>query len=241
MNERRQTLPSFFLFFSEPFRIVVDCVMLYLHRPGRFVSMRCISSLSFERSSALFAPFTSHIRAARLRSSRAGSTRSCALARLSPAVSRPVFASTPSSSSESAMSGAPPGTVSLQDLSAEQIAQVRSQLEQVRALRLSSPHRRPLTPLIRLDPLQELKHLTTAFGDLKSAQSKFMACMESLDSVKPANKGAPSRNAAAAFPADLLPTRRQEGPHPAHQLAVRARPDKGHGKRTRRHRDRILR
>ncbi|GAA6007576.1 Gim5p [Rhodotorula paludigena] len=62
------------------------------------------------------------------------------------------------------MSGAPPGTVSLQDLSAEQIAQVRSQLE------------------------QELKHLTTAFGDLKSAQSKFMACMESLDSVKPANK-----------------------------------------------------
>ncbi|BGO99051.1 subunit of tubulin prefoldin [Rhodotorula toruloides] len=59
---------------------------------------------------------------------------------------------------------APPGTVSLQDLTLEQIGQVRSQLE------------------------QELKHLTAAFGDLKAAQSKFMACMESLDSIKPDNK-----------------------------------------------------
>ncbi|GEM12237.1 prefoldin subunit 5 [Rhodotorula toruloides] len=46
---------------------------------------------------------------------------------------------------------APPGSVSLQDLSLEQIGQVRTQLE------------------------QELKHLTAAFGDLKAAQSKFMA------------------------------------------------------------------
>ncbi|BGP12289.1 hypothetical protein JCM10213_000015 [Rhodosporidiobolus nylandii] len=59
---------------------------------------------------------------------------------------------------------APQGQVSLEDLSLEQIAQVRTQLE------------------------QELKHLTQAFGDLKQAQSKFMACMESLDSIKPANK-----------------------------------------------------
>ncbi|GAA5981070.1 hypothetical protein JCM10908_003973 [Rhodotorula pacifica] len=59
---------------------------------------------------------------------------------------------------------APPGSVSLEDLSLEQISQVRTQLE------------------------QELKHLTAAFGDLKQAQSKFMACMESLDSIKPANK-----------------------------------------------------
>ncbi|BGP04361.1 subunit of tubulin prefoldin [Rhodotorula toruloides] len=59
---------------------------------------------------------------------------------------------------------APPGTVSLQDLTLEQIGQVRSQLE------------------------QELKHLTAAFGDLKAAQSKFMACMDSLDSIKPDNK-----------------------------------------------------
>ncbi|GAA5917940.1 hypothetical protein JCM6882_004133 [Rhodosporidiobolus microsporus] len=63
------------------------------------------------------------------------------------------------------MSGQPPpGTVSLEDLSLEQISQVRTQLE------------------------QELKHLTQAFGDLKQAQSKFMACMESIDSIKPANK-----------------------------------------------------
>ncbi|BGP21276.1 subunit of tubulin prefoldin [Rhodotorula toruloides] len=59
---------------------------------------------------------------------------------------------------------APPGSVSLQDLSLEQIGQVRTQLE------------------------QELKHLTAAFGDLKAAQSKFMACMESLDSIKPDKK-----------------------------------------------------
>ncbi|GAA6011798.1 hypothetical protein JCM11491_000754 [Sporobolomyces phaffii] len=59
---------------------------------------------------------------------------------------------------------APPGTVSLEDLTIEQIANVRQQLE------------------------QELKHLTQAFGELKAAQSKFLACMESLDSIKPANK-----------------------------------------------------
>ncbi|GAA5966743.1 hypothetical protein JCM3765_000932 [Sporobolomyces pararoseus] len=59
---------------------------------------------------------------------------------------------------------APPGTVSLEDLTLEQIAGVRQQLE------------------------QELKHLTQAFGELKAAQSKFLACMESLDSIKPANK-----------------------------------------------------
>ncbi|POY70536.1 hypothetical protein BMF94_6450 [Rhodotorula taiwanensis] len=68
------------------------------------------------------------------------------------------------------MAGAapPPGSVSLQDLSLDQISQVRSQLE------------------------QELKHLTAAFGDLKQAQSKFMACIDSLDSIKPANKGTPA-------------------------------------------------
>lgn len=38
-----------------------------------------------------------------------------------------------------------------------------------------------------------MKHLTAAFGDLKQAQSKFMACMESLDAIKPANKGEPPR------------------------------------------------
>ncbi|GAA5878925.1 hypothetical protein JCM5296_006090 [Sporobolomyces johnsonii] len=59
---------------------------------------------------------------------------------------------------------APQGTVSLEDLTVEQIAQVRTQLE------------------------QELKHLTQAFGDLKQAQSKFMACMDAVDSIKPANK-----------------------------------------------------
>ncbi|GAA5975037.1 hypothetical protein JCM11641_000005 [Rhodosporidiobolus odoratus] len=59
---------------------------------------------------------------------------------------------------------APQGQVSLQDLSLEQISQVRTQLE------------------------QELKHLTQAFGDLKQAQSKFMVCMESVDAVRPANK-----------------------------------------------------
>ncbi|GAA6041627.1 hypothetical protein JCM8097_007775 [Rhodosporidiobolus ruineniae] len=62
------------------------------------------------------------------------------------------------------MSAPPQGQVSLDQLSVEQIEQVRQQLE------------------------QELKHLTQAFGDLKQAQSKFMACMESLDSIKPANK-----------------------------------------------------
>ncbi|GAA6062001.1 hypothetical protein JCM10212_004279 [Sporobolomyces blumeae] len=62
------------------------------------------------------------------------------------------------------MSGAPPGTVSLEDLTLEQIAGVRSQLE------------------------QELKHLTQAFGDLKAAQSKFMACMDAINSITPANK-----------------------------------------------------
>lgn len=35
--------------------------------------------------------------------------------------------------------------------------------------------------------------MTAAFGDLKQAQSKFMACMESLDAIKPANKGEPPR------------------------------------------------
>lgn len=39
-------------------------------------------------------------------------------------------------------------------------------------------------------PCQELKHLTTAFGNLKAAQAKFNACMEALDSIRPENKGA---------------------------------------------------
>jgi prefoldin alpha subunit len=83
---------------------------------------------------------------------------------------------------------APPGTVSLQDLSLEQIAQVRSQLEQVRASQSST--RSKTTPLTQhLHHPQELKHLTAAFGDLKAAQSKFMACMESLDSIKTENRG----------------------------------------------------
>ncbi|TNY23804.1 Prefoldin subunit-domain-containing protein [Rhodotorula diobovata] len=59
---------------------------------------------------------------------------------------------------------APSGTVSLDQLSLEQLSQVRTQLE------------------------QELKHLTQAFGDLKQAQAKFAGCIDSLDAVKPANK-----------------------------------------------------
>ncbi|GAA5935229.1 hypothetical protein JCM3775_007239 [Rhodotorula graminis] len=59
---------------------------------------------------------------------------------------------------------APAGTVSLDQLSLEQLSQVRTQLE------------------------QELKHLTQAFGDLKQAQSKFAGCIDSLESIKPANK-----------------------------------------------------
>jgi hypothetical protein len=97
------------------------------------------------------------------------------------------------------MSAPPPGTVSLEDLSLEQISQVRTQLEQVRTVEYRSSRagrsQLALTRLLRPDShrRQELKHLTAAFGDLKQAQSKFMACMESLDAIKPANKGELSR------------------------------------------------
>ncbi|ORY80262.1 putative prefoldin subunit 5, partial [Leucosporidium creatinivorum] len=59
---------------------------------------------------------------------------------------------------------APAGQISLEELSVQQLSQVKEQLE------------------------EELKHLTDGFGNLKQAQSKFMACMEALDSIKPENK-----------------------------------------------------
>ncbi|PWN47135.1 putative prefoldin subunit 5 [Violaceomyces palustris] len=36
---------------------------------------------------------------------------------------------------------------------------------------------------------QELQHLTSSFGQLKGAQAKFKACIESVESVKPENEG----------------------------------------------------
>ena len=36
---------------------------------------------------------------------------------------------------------------------------------------------------------QELKHLTSSFGQLKSAQAKFRSCIESIANITPASKG----------------------------------------------------
>lgn len=89
------------------------------------------------------------------------------------------------------MSSAPPGQVSLDELNLEQLNSVKQQLEEVSC----PPLRWPLpTADGRGSPLalagsQELKHLTTAFGDLKTAESKFKACMDALDSLTPANQG----------------------------------------------------
>jgi len=91
---------------------------------------------------------------------------------------------------------APAGTVSLDQLSLEQLSQVRTQLEQVRCFHPLEPVLLPAAhpcPSSSSSPdSQELKHLTQAFGDLKQAQSKFAGCIDSLESIKPANKGAPS-------------------------------------------------
>ncbi|KAM0793654.1 hypothetical protein ACM66B_001085 [Microbotryomycetes sp. NB124-2] len=59
---------------------------------------------------------------------------------------------------------APPGQVRLEDLDVRSLAEVRNQLE------------------------EELKHLTTAFGELKQAQAKFNSCMDALDAIKDESK-----------------------------------------------------
>lgn len=55
--------------------------------------------------------------------------------------------------------------IALTDLTLEQLQQVRQQLD------------------------EELKHLGNAFSELRLAQAKFTACIESCDSIKPANIG----------------------------------------------------
>jgi len=63
------------------------------------------------------------------------------------------------------MSGEPgPNQISLDQLSVEQLTQVKQQLD------------------------EELNHLTTGFQSLKTAQAKFQASMDALDAIKPVNK-----------------------------------------------------
>ncbi|KAK4046383.1 subunit of tubulin prefoldin [Microbotryomycetes sp. JL201] len=60
---------------------------------------------------------------------------------------------------------APPGQVRLEDLDVRSLAEVRNQLE------------------------EDLKTLTSAFGELKQAQAKFNGCMDALDAIKDESKG----------------------------------------------------
>lgn len=112
---------------------------------------------------------------------------------------------------------APAGQISLEDLSLEQLQGVKTQLEEVRSAGCSLLTQGTRLTLATL--VQELQHLTNGFGDLKQAQSKFMACMEALDSIKPENKGECGVGGVSAavfrIPANLPPSLRRSALAPS--------------------------
>lgn len=79
-----------------------------------------------------------------------------------------------------------PQTISINDLDAAQLADIKKQLDDVslvvKFLRQPTDH-----------TLQELHHLTSSFAQLKQAQAKFKACIDNINEVKPQNKGEHSR------------------------------------------------
>lgn len=87
------------------------------------------------------------------------------------------------SMSGEASSGRPPTTVNVADLDLAQLADVKRQLDQASAIRIS----RSFISITYCDCTQELEHLTSSFAQLKQAQAKFNACAENVTQVAPPN------------------------------------------------------
>lgn len=65
--------------------------------------------------------------------------------------------------------------VQITDLDPNQLQEVKKQLDEVGNISPRLP--------------QELDHLTSSFGQLKSAQAKFRSCVSDIDDLKPEAKG----------------------------------------------------
>jgi len=79
--------------------------------------------------------------------------------------------------------------ISLTDLNSGQLQEVKRQLEEVRPAQGNPQNRCTRSSLQAWVRDQEIEHLSTSFGSLRSAQAKYRSCANDVQEMKPSTKG----------------------------------------------------